>query len=178
MRDFRIISTDRLTEDQQKQIEHILRECDQEFVPPISERTSTSQTDWSMEEKERGVAIYLKQLIKQHMLLAVQEEKVAGFLSYQDSFNCPILKEFPNCCYLTTLCVGHDSRGAGLSKLLYARAVNEIAERFPGAAVTLRTWSTNKAQLHILKELGFSCQTLLKDDRGEGVDTVYYVLSR
>ena len=89
MRDFRIISTDRLTEDQQKQIEHILRECDQEFVPPISERTSTSQTDWSMEEKERGVAIYLKQLIKQHMLLAVQEEKVAGFLSYQDSFNCP-----------------------------------------------------------------------------------------
>ena len=39
----------------------------------------------------------------------------------------------------------------------------------------LRTWSTNAAQMHLMGKLGYVERARLVDDRGEGVDTVYYV---
>ena len=38
----------------------------------------------------------------------------------------------------------------------------------------LRTWSTNRAQAHLMPELGFEEVLRLPNDRGCGVDTVYY----
>ena len=58
---------------------------------------------------------------------------------------------------------------------MYAEAEKDIAAKFPGSRITLRTWSTNGAQEHILDKLGYSLVRRLKDDRGEGIDTVYFV---
>ena len=41
-------------------------------------------------------------------------------------------------------------------------------------AVSTRTWSLNHAQLHELAKRGYRQLALLKDDRGPGVDTVYF----
>ena len=46
----------------------------------------------------------------------------------------------------------------------------------PGRPIALRTWSTNAAQLRLMEKLGFTCVLRLPDDRGPGVDTVYYRL--
>ena len=68
-----------------------------------------------------------------------------------------------------------DYRGQGISEVMYAEAEKDIAAKFPGSRITLRTWSTNGAQEHILDKLGYSLVRRLKDDRGEGIDTVYFV---
>ena len=52
---------------------------------------------------------------------------------------------------------------------MYAEAEKDIAAKFPGSRITLRTWSTNGAQEHILDKLGYSLVRRLKDDRGEGM---------
>ena len=91
---------------------------------------------------------------------------------------CPFLLLLtlpPDSCYLTTLCVWPDYRGQGISEVMYAEAEKDIAAKFPGSRITLRTWSTNGAQEHILDKLGYSLVRRLKDDRGEGIDTVYFV---
>ena len=85
------------------------------------------------------------------------------------------LEAYPDSCYLTTLCVWPDYRGQGISEVMYAEAEKDIAAKFPGSRITLRTWSTNGAQEHILDKLGYSLVRRLKDDRGEGIDTVYFV---
>ena len=38
-----------------------------------------------------------------------------------------------------------------------------------------RTWSTNAAQMHIFPKRGWKAVCVKKNDRGEGIDTVYFV---
>lgn len=76
---------------------------------------------------------------------------------------------------MTTLCIDPEWRGQGISESLYILAEKEIRAVYPGAPITLRTWSSNQAQKHILEKMGYHTVKRLKDDRGEGIDTVYYV---
>ena len=154
----------------------LLELCDQDFVPPLSHRNSTSQTNWAeTEEKTDGIAEYLENICSQHVVLWKEEGVVRAFMTWKDHFNCENLEAYPDSCYLTTLCVWPDYRGQGISEVMYAEAEKDIAAKFPGSRITLRTWSTNGAQEHILDKLGYSLVRRLKDDRGEGIDTVYFV---
>ena len=108
-------------------------------------------------------------------MLVIITYDVNTFMTWKDHFNCENLEAYPDSCYLTTLCVWPDYRGQGISEVMYAEAEKDIAAKFPGSRITLRTWSTNGAQEHILDKLGYSLVRRLKDDRGEGIDTVYFV---
>ena len=127
------------------------------------------------EEKTDGIAEYLENICSQHVVLWKEEGVVRAFMTWKDHFNCENLEAYPDSCYLTTLCVWPDYRGQGISEVMYAEAEKDIAAKFPGSRITLRTWSTNGAQEHILDKLGYSLVRRLKDDRGEGIDTVYFV---
>ena len=156
--------------------QQLLELCDQDFVPPLSHRNSTSQTNWAeTEEKTDGIAEYLENICSQHVVLWKKEGVVRAFMTWKDHFNCENLEAYPDSCYLTTLCVWPDYRGQGISEVMYAEAEKDIAAKFPGSRITLRTWSTNGAQEHILDKLGYGLVRRLKDDRGEGIDTVYFV---
>ena len=122
-----------------------------------------------------GIAEYLENICSQHVVLWKEEGVVRAFMTWKDHFNCENLEAYPDSCYLTTLCVWPDYRGQGISEVMYAEAEKDIAAKFPGSRITLRTWSTNGAQEHILDKLGYSLVRRLKDDRGEGIDTVYFV---
>ena len=166
----------RATVDEKEEIRQLLELCDQDFVPPLSHRNSTSQTNWAeTEEKTDGIAEYLENICSQHVVLWKEEGVVRAFMTWKDHFNCENLEAYPDSCYLTTLCVWPDYRGQGISEVMYAEAEKDIAAKFPGSRITLRTWSTNGAQEHILDKLGYSLVRRLKDDRGEGIDTVYFV---
>ena len=122
-----------------------------------------------------GIAEYLENICSQHVVLWKEEGVVRAFMTWKDHFNCENLEAYPDSCYLTTLCVWPDYRGQGISEVMYAEAEKDIAAKFPGSRITLRTWSTNGAQEHILDKLGYSLVRRLKDDRGAGIDTVYFV---
>lgn len=164
-------------EEEQREVLEILQECDADFVPPLSARQSTCQKGWEGQETElsTGVLRYYEELSGQVTLLQKQEGHVTAFLSYKPSFTCEALQEFGNVCYLTTLCIRKKYRGMGLAPVLYEKVCGEIRKRKPDAIIALRTWSTNRAQLHLMEKLGFQCVARLSGDRGPGIDTVYFV---
>ena len=98
-----------------------------------------------------------------------------AFMTWKDHFNCENLEAYPDSCYLTTLCVWPDYRGQGISEVMYAEAEKDIAANFreagllsvPGPRTGPRSISWTSWDIVLVRRL--------KDDRGEGIDTVYFV---
>lgn len=172
-----ILFRDGITDPEEKeQIRRLLQLCDQDFVPPLSGRNSTSQTDWStVDDTVDGISEYLENICCQHVVLWKEKGVIQSFMTWRDHFNCEYLTEYPDCCYLTTLCINPAFRGQGISERMYELAEKDIEEKYPGSEITLRTWSTNQAQDHILPRIGYRLIRRLVNDRGPGIDTVYYV---
>ena len=73
--------------------------------------------------------------------------------------------------YLSTLVLSAESRGKGITKKLYAHLFNEL---YPEKNIFTRTWSTNAPHIKILDYFGFDEMVRIKNDRGNGIDTVYF----
>lgn len=154
------------------EILEMLTEGDEEFVPPLSARSSTTQSDLSGGTKaSNGVLNYFNELKKQKILVAVEDEKLIGFVSFKENFiNDKIDEcELPNI-YISTLLVAESGRGKGLTGKMYEFLFNEYED----SNVFTRTWSTNYAHIKILSKFGFETITVLENDRGKGIDTVYF----
>jgi len=152
------------------QIQKMLIEADDEFVPPLSSRFSTTQKHLNFENKNNdGVFSYFNEMKKQRILLACEEGSIRGFISYRENHVNDEIKELPNI-YISTVIVKKEHRGKGITAQLYKKLFDE----YKNISVFTRTWSTNSAHIKILLKLGFEVLKTLKDDRGEGIDTVYF----
>lgn len=150
-------------------VRDLLFACEGEFVPPLSARHSTSQSDLGTGERHSGPQAYFDEMREQPIVLAIQGGDLLGFLSYRPGF---VLDFLPGTsCYVTTVCVDASHRREGVATALYAHV--EALVRPQG--VSLRTWSTNLAQIGALRKRGYECVRTLPDDRGPGVDTVYFL---
>jgi predicted acetyltransferase len=72
--------------------------------------------------------------------------------------------------YISTIVVARKSRNKGLTQKMY----NKLFTTRWGKIYSTRTWSTNDSNIHILKKFEFNLIESIKDDSGQGVDTVYY----
>lgn len=168
----------RLTyEDKQRlrgDILEMMEENDQDFVPPLSQRFSTSQTDFvgSINEKD-GLISYLDDMVQHCMLGAFEGDRLIAFVAYKENLVNEVISEdtLPNI-YLCTLILRHSARGQRLTQKLYSHLFEVL---YPECDVFTRTWSTNLAHLHILDRFGFEEILRKENDRGPGVDTVYYI---
>ena len=147
----------------------ILTQNDTAFVPPLSQRSGTTQTDFGQQHNPNGVADYLEQMLTQQIVGVFLENKLVGFVSYienreADAFCLPNI-------YLSTLVLQPETRGMGITKKLYHHLFNEL---YPERNVYTRTWSTNIAHIKILMGFGFEEYKRIPDDRGQDIDTVYY----
>lgn len=147
----------------------LLSACADEFVPPLSARHSTSQTDLGSEERHEGPTAYFEEMRSQPIVLAVEGEELLGFLSYRPNFELDFLGE--RSVYVTTVCVSAAHRRRGIASALYGH----IEERVAPQTVSLRTWSTNAPQIGALRKRGYECARTIENDRGPGVDTVYFI---
>jgi ribosomal protein S18 acetylase RimI-like enzyme len=66
--------------------------------------------------------------------------------------------------------VSPKARGKGVTTALYQKLFTEYEK----VNIFTRTWSTNFAHIKILGKYGFEVIKILKDDRGIGIDTVYF----
>lgn len=133
----------------------LLGECDGDFVPPISSRPE-------------GIAGYAGFLWDERLVLAVTDHgDVAGVLSYIPDFRAD---DGGKVAYVTTLCVLPGLRGRGIARRLYGL----VETHARNDRVMLSTWSTNKAQLHLMEALGYSERRRVRDARGRGVDTIVF----
>ena len=167
-------------DDQGKQqyYEALLQLCkksDNEFVPPLSQRNSTTQGNLTG-GMNSGILAYFQEVMKQSVLVCTENDRLLGFVSFREDY---IPEHYPNAklpnIYVSTLILSADSRGRGLTKQIYQHL---FMERFPERSIYTRTWSTNAAHLKILSFFCFSQCMCIPNHRGEGIDTVYYELKR
>ena len=156
-------------EQYEEELFKILTQNDTAFVPPLSQRTGTTQTNFGTQHNPNGVADYLEQMLTQQIVGVFLENKLVGFVSYienreTDGFSLPNI-------YLSTLVLQPETRGMGITKKLYNHLFHEL---YPERNVYTRTWSTNIAHIKILMGFGFEELKRIPNDRGQGIDTVYY----
>lgn len=146
-----------------------------EFVPSLARRASTTQPDLRPHSAaltaSGTVDAYFAQMLTQHTLVATSpSDGLMGFASFRLDHPVAALGD-RTATYLSTIAVLPTARRSGVARRLYAALLRhpEVA----GTAVVLRTWSTNDAHLTLLRELGFRVVLQVRDDRGEGIDTLY-----
>ncbi|MBR2801423.1 MAG: GNAT family N-acetyltransferase [Erysipelotrichaceae bacterium] len=163
-----IIERQELSEKEKGEVWQILIESDREFVPPLSARSSTVQQDLQDTNEKELPSAYFAALQEQSFLLAKEGEETLGFLSYRQGYVLEKLgKEAYT--YVSTVIVRKPYRGQGITAQLYQH-LRKITEE----KVLLRTWSGNTAHMAVLTKLGFREVLRIPNDRGEGIDTVYY----
>ena len=173
--DFRLLSeADKIIFE--KEMIEMLIESDKDFVPPLSSRASTLDKGFSADKKSGGVESYFSEMRKQQILAAFDEGEFIGFVSYRENFISEEIPEdeLPNI-YVSTLVLSKKSRGKGVTKKMYSYLFDEL---YGDRNIFTRTWSTNIAHTKILSGFAFSEIKRKINDRGEGIDTVYYKRNR
>ena len=146
----------------------LLLESDNDFVPPLSKRNSPRDKSFTDDsDSVDGILSYYKSMNREQILAAICEEKTIGIVSFWENYEDG---QAPNI-YVSTLVVAKSARGNGLTSKMYDHLFNEL---YSDRSVYTRTWSTNIAHVKILQRFGFSEFRRIKNDRGLGIDTVYY----
>lgn len=168
-----VILSDKQKQFYREQIIEMMTLCDNDFVPPLSSRNSTLQQNLKdSTSNKNGIANYYEQMAQQHILAAFEDENLLGFVSFREDFTNEIISqnETPNI-YISTLILSPLARGKGLTYKMYDYLFNEL---YSDRKVFTRTWGTNIAHTKILTKFGFSELFRKQNDRGIGIDTVYY----
>ena len=153
-------------------IMELLTLCNHEFLPPLSSRNSTTQSLLTGQETDATVPYeYFENIRIQPAFVAFEKGKVIGFMSFKKNY---ISSEIPPSMtpnvYITTVIVHPRYRNQGITNKLYCA----LLERFVGYHIFTRTWSTNDCHTRILSSRKFYEHYRLENDRGDGIDTVYY----
>ena len=155
-----------------EQLYVLLEGADREFIPPLSSRSSTTQQTLSG-SGGNGVADYYNELKQQAFVLALDGDRLAGFMSFRFDHSCDHSPGFPNL-YASTCVVSPDYRGHGLMRDFYT----EMIRAYPDRILFTRTWEENKPHLRVLEKLGFRQSARLENHRGPGIHTVYFERER
>lgn len=158
------------------QVYQLLEKCENEFMPPLSQRVSTRQSNLvdTDSSSATGIGSYFDEMAEQSFLLAVSDTdgRLLAFLSYIPSRQLPEEILDRESSYVSTICTAHEARGNGIARALYT-ALEETTD-----VITIRTWSTNMSQLHILNSMGYEELARIPNDRGQGIDTLYFIRAR
>lgn len=160
-----------LTESQKQDIWALLVAADAEFVPPLSSRTQTTQTALSGGEAGASPRQYFLGLLQQSFLLTEENGRVVGFLSFRPAYRFEKNGMDFVCNYISTIIVAKSHRKQGLTSKMYGKLF-EISGKTP---IVTRTWSENAAHIALLHKLQFREILRIPDDRGPGIDTVYFL---
>lgn len=146
---------------------------DDEFVPPLSARNSTTQKNLKgSEKKPNGILSYFEEMKKQRIMVATEENKLIAFLSFRENFiNEKITEDDTPNIYISTLIVHPEGRGRRLTQTMYSI----LFDTYKDVNIFTRTWSTNAAHIRILSKFSFETLCTIENDRGKGIDTVYFV---
>jgi len=169
----KIISVEKLSEEQEKLVYQICVKADTDFVPPLSARTDTIQKfkDIPNVPNSNGPKVFFEEIKKEQFIFIINDGKIEGFMSFIKDYELHLDDEIIICDYITTIIIDSKNRNKGYTKKMYDVILNERKDRNIGT----RTWSTNHSHLHILDKLGFKLVRTDKDDRGINIDSVYYL---
>ena len=173
--EFRVLNDSEKCQYREELLE-ILSINDKNFVPPLSQRSSTTQANLQGDAVQADILPYFNKMMEQNILAMFFEGKLFGFVSYIENYVSDVIgaETHPNI-YLSTLAMRPETRGMGATKKAYNHL---FLERYPERNVYTRTWSTNGPHIHILDGFGFGELKRILNHRGEGIDTVYFCKNR
>lgn len=154
----------------------ILKQCDHEFVPPLSCRKSTISKNLvsNLIEKPGEPRSYFNMLTRQYLILAEYTGSTAGFMSFRNQYSTPELKGYNPSNYITTICINEKYRNRGIGASLYRAVIALLPERLKCDFISTRTWNGNTAHIHLLQKMDFHLVHQIENDRGPGIDTQYW----
>jgi len=160
---------------------NLLCKYSNQFVPPLWSRKSTLQDNLNDALNSKDLAEmpyeYFEDLKKQSVILATDiEGQVIGFMSFQLNFWPSALCNYQHDeslpVYVTTVIIDEAYRKIGLATEFY----KEIFKHDPSnKIISVRTWSTNYSHIKLLNRLDFIEAYRIENDRGQGLDTIYYI---
>lgn len=157
------------------EIWEILEEADGQFIPPLSARDSSVQSDLVVDELDPdGPREYFAALREQFFLIARDAGgRAVGFMSFRRDHRLPAEASVQSdeYFYVSTVIVAPAHRRRGITRAMYELLLEEAARH--GQGIATRTWSTNSGHLALLDELGVGTVLTIPDGRGRGIDTVY-----
>lgn len=157
------------------QIVSMLNCYSDEFVPPLTKRDSTVQKDFNCPDEGETVERYAESLLSQEVLVATikgySEEIVVGLAGFIRNFEVVPPRKLGGL-YVTTILMDKAYRGLGVARRFYDKIFKEADKT---ASFTLvRTWTGNNIHIGLLEKIGFREVRRLKDDRGEGIDSIIF----
>ena len=142
----------------------ILCDCNDEFIPKLSDRNGPAQKDLKTTIKGKAIPkTYFDEMIKQNFIMIDMDGKMVGFI-----------KDFGKSLHVTTVCVRKEYRNRGITNQLYQYLENTVTKLYNCPKISTRTWSLNGSHIHVLDKRGYERLKVLQDDRGNGVDTIYF----
>lgn len=150
-----------MSEKDKRELWDILCLSNNEFVPPLSSRNSATQQDFTQNIGTDKPIVYFEELLEQKWLVAKIDNHIVGFLSF-------IEEEYG--AYISTVIVRKEYRNQDICRILY----HELGLIMHGKKLRTRTWSANDAHIHILQSIGFDMVKKIDNDRGMGINTLYF----
>jgi ribosomal protein S18 acetylase RimI-like enzyme len=127
---------------------------DSYYYPQLSKRCSLRE--------------FIDPVIKEGNIIYIKEKgKIIAMITYF-YFN-----EKFNSAYIDTISIIKDHRRKGLGKMLIDKCLKDLKSKDIGL-VKLRTWSTNEITTRFYPKIGFKVSKVVKNDRGKGIDSIYY----
>lgn len=160
-----------ITDKNKKDIWILVVKADKEFIPNLSSRNDTTQTELNISKDVVSLPVsYYEKLISQKFIIATFNDAVVGFMAYIPDYSLRIDEKQIICLYISTIIVDPDFRRRGITRTFY----NILKENYPDTYIVTRTWSSNYSHIQLLESIGFNMIKVIKDDRGTGIDTLYY----
>ena len=121
MNQFNLVAVSDLSDSQKSDILNLLVLTDCEFIPPLSARNSTTQTNLTNTEthKKEIPLVYYENLLRQNFLLALHKNQVIGFMSYIPNHKIALEDDFLIAHYVSTVIVHPDFRSNGITEAFY-----------------------------------------------------------
>lgn len=160
----------KMTQLEQRSLELLVEEVSDEFVPPLTTRSSTTQAVLTSVGGSASSS-YFDELLMQHCFLIIERDQLQGFLSFRTVHRDIRLPQIGLCIYVSTISVRPAARGRGLARLLYQKLLG-LPETFP-TWILLRTRSTNTRHLQLLDTLGFNHLLTVPHGRDSRADSIY-----
>lgn len=148
--------------------------ADDEFVPPLTGRGRADVTRSGSETGGGTVETYVERCVDRPLVAATDGDRLVGMLSFRQMDEADALDGYTPTNHVSIVIVEPEYRGRGIARDLYTVLIDELPSAYRQPNLSTKTWSTNDGHISLLESLGFECVTRVEDDRGEGVDTVYY----
>jgi len=159
---------------EEEAIRRLLSTADDAFVPPLTADARATISRPGDGPGPTSIEAYVEACVERPMVGAFEDGQLVGFASFEARTDSEPLADHTPTNHVEVLVVDESYRNTGLATAFYKHLISSLPPDLHQPAVSTKTWSTNRPHIAVLESLSFDCIHRIDNDRGPGIDTVYY----